>query len=103
MVAKIFQKATNSEEISENDHRVIYIFNNYSHNGDFITIDEWINFYYQSSLKNAPLVIDNLKKLGYTHMLKTEVDFQLLFKQDNTLRDKLSSDGKIYHALFKAY
>lgn len=36
-------------------------------------------------------------------MLKTEVNFELLFKQDNTLRDYLSSDGKIYQVLFKAY
>lgn len=44
----------------------MHILNNYSHSGEFITLEEWINFYYQSSLTNAPLVIDNLRKLGYS-------------------------------------
>jgi hypothetical protein len=69
-IAKIFEKATNTEYINENDNRVIYIFNNYSNSGDYIKLDEWVNFYYQSALKNAPLVIDNLKKLGYGDVLK---------------------------------
>lgn len=32
-VATIFAKATEAEHINENDHRILYIFNNYSSNG----------------------------------------------------------------------
>lgn len=69
-IARVFEKATNTPQISENDHRVNYLLNNYSNNGDFLTKDEWINYFYQSSQKSAPLVIDNLKNLGYGEYFK---------------------------------
>lgn len=33
-----------------------------------MTIDEWVNFYYQSALTNPQLVIDNLRNLGYAEV-----------------------------------
>lgn len=69
-IAKIFQIATKTELISENDNRVIYIFSNYSDNGIHLRCEEWLNFYYQAALKNAPLVVENLRNLGYSDSLK---------------------------------
>lgn len=68
---KIFELATHTELISVDDMRILHLFNNYSETGEFLTLHEWINFYYQSALVNPNLVIDNLRNLGYSHIFQT--------------------------------
>ena len=60
-----------------NDHRIYHLFNNFSQNGEFLTLNEWIQFYYQSALENANLVIDNLKNLGYEEYFKKHLGINI--------------------------
>jgi len=68
-----------------------------------LTLDEWINYYYQSSLKNAPLVIDNLRKLGYNEYFKGDEQFDKFLEEENKLRKFLVKDGRIFNMIFKIY
>ena len=45
--------------------RVADIINVYSNTGSYLTLEEWLNFYYQSALKHSTVVVSNLINLGY--------------------------------------
>jgi hypothetical protein len=64
-IAEIFKVATNQENISAYDVRVADIINVYSNTGSYLTLEEWLNFYYQSALKHSTVVVSNLINLGY--------------------------------------
>lgn len=64
-IASVFKIATQNDYVSKYDSRVNQIITLHSNNGQTLTLEEWLNFWYQSSEKNAPLVVSNLTNLGY--------------------------------------
>ena len=68
--ARLFEKATSTENILVTDSRIEHLFSHYSENGEFLNLEEWLNFYQKSAEENPGLVIDNLKKLGFKSLFK---------------------------------
>ena len=75
-IVEIFTIATSMDFISVQDSKVTQIFTMYSQTGEYLTLEEWLNFYYQSSLKNAPLVVSNLVNLGYASLFSNSNSFE---------------------------
>lgn len=58
--------------MSEYDGRINHLFTNHSFNGEYLEVDEWLQFYTQSAEENPGVVIDNLKNLGYKELFKNK-------------------------------
>jgi hypothetical protein len=56
-IAEIFVIAAKLDFVSPYDSKVTSIINQHSKNGEGLTFEEWVEFYYTSALKNAALVL----------------------------------------------
>lgn len=56
-IAEVFVIAAKLEYVSPYDSKVTSIINQYSKNGEGLTFEEWVQFYYIAALNNAALVL----------------------------------------------
>jgi hypothetical protein len=85
-IAEVFGSATGQDNISAQDSRVCEIMNVHSNNGQFLTLEEWVGFYYQSALKHAPVVVSNLANLGYRTLFDSSSTFEQMLSINSSLR-----------------
>jgi hypothetical protein len=99
---RIFERATNVDTILGNDMRILHLFNNYSESGEYLSVHEWVNFYYQSALVNPYLVVNNLKNLGYGEVFQSASEMIENFSVgvDNEFRQYFAENQEIYEELF---
>ena len=79
------------------------IINIYSNTGTYLTLEEWLNFYFQSALKHSTVVVSNLINLGYRELFNQKQTFKDMFTSDHELRRSIANDSRIYSILFRIF
>lgn len=82
------------------------MFSRFSENGEYLTLEEWLNFYQKSSEDNPGVVVNNLKKLGYSHLFRDQKHILQEYGQNlcNVARAYVVENGQeVYEILFRNY